>query len=63
MFDAGPNPSAVVKVITAHTGLTKNGAREIVNNAPSIVLDNLSKTKAEDLAEVLTRAGADVKVI
>ena len=63
MSDAGPKPSAVVKVITAHTGLTKNGAREIVNNAPSIVLDNLSKTKAEDLVRFLNKAGAQTEVL
>lgn len=62
MLDAGPNPSAVVKVITAHTGLTKNGAREIVNSCPSVVLGNLSKTKAKDLVRFLNEAGAQTEV-
>lgn len=57
------NRPAVVKAITAHTGLTKNQAREIVNSCPSVVLGNLSKTKAEDLVRFLNEAGADVKVI
>ncbi len=57
------NRSAVVKAIAVNTGLSEGAACKIVNSVPSVVLDKLSKKTAEALAEVLTRAGADVKVI
>ncbi len=57
------NRHAVVEAFAVNTGLSEGAAYKIVNSVPSVVLDKLSKTTAEALAEVLTRAGADVKVI
>lgn len=57
------NRPAVGKAIAVNTGLSEGEAYKIVNSVPSVVLDKLSKTTAEALAEALTRAGADVKVI
>ena len=59
---AGANKIAVIKVVRELTGLGLKEAKEVVDNAPSNVKENVSKEDAEDIKEKLTAAGAEVEL-
>ena len=61
LVDAGDRPIAVVKEIRELTGAGIKAAKEIVDNAPSVV-DRLDRSDAEALMVKLRAAGARVEL-
>lgn len=59
---AGDNKIGVIKVVRAITGLGLKEAKDIVDAAPKVVKEGLSKDQAADLKKQLEEAGATVTV-
>lgn len=57
---AGDKKVAVIKAVKALTGLGLKEAKELVDGAPSTVLENAKKDDAEKAKEALEAAGATV---
>ncbi|KIC95644.1 50S ribosomal protein L7/L12 [Flavihumibacter solisilvae] len=58
----GASKLNVVKVVKDLTGLGLKEAKELVDGAPKAVKEGVSKAEAEDIANKLKEAGADVEV-
>ena len=58
---AGANKIAVIKVVREITGLGLKEAKDLVDNAPKAIKENVSNDEANDIAEKLKAAGADVR--
>ncbi len=58
----GGNKVAVIKVVRAITGLGLKEAKEMVESAPSVVKEGVSKEEAEELKKQLEEAGATVEL-
>lgn len=56
----GPNKLAVVKLVKDLTGL--KDAKDLVDSAPSVVKEGLSKEEAETLQKQLSDGGAEVEL-
>lgn len=59
---AGPNKLNVVKAVKDLTGLGLKEAKELVDGAPKNVKEGVSKAEADDLANKLKEAGAEVEI-
>ncbi|MCI8728392.1 MAG: 50S ribosomal protein L7/L12 [Clostridia bacterium] len=59
---AGANKIAVIKVVKEITGLGLKEAKEIVDNAPKPLKEAIAKEAADEIAEKLKAAGAEVEV-
>jgi large subunit ribosomal protein L7/L12 len=59
----GASKLNVVKVVKDLTGLGLKEAKEMVDGAPKNVKENVSKAEAEDVANKLKEAGADIEII
>lgn len=59
---AGAKKLDVVKVVKAQTGLGLKEAKEMVDNAPSVLKESLPKADAEGLKKELEAAGAEVEL-
>lgn len=59
---AGAKKLDVVKVVKAQTGLGLKEAKEMVDNAPSVLKEGLPKVDAEGLKKELEAAGAEVEL-
>lgn len=59
---AGANKLNVVKLVKDLTGLGLKEAKELVDGAPKNVKEGVSKAEAEDLANKLKEAGAEVEL-
>jgi large subunit ribosomal protein L7/L12 len=59
---AGANKLNVVKVVKDLTGLGLKEAKELVDGAPKNVKEGVAKTEADDIANKLKEAGAEVEV-
>lgn len=59
---AGAKKLDVVKVVKAQTGLGLKEAKEMVDNAPSVLKECLPKADAEGLKKELEAAGAEVEL-
>ena len=59
---AGGNKIAVIKVVREITGLGLKEAKELVDNAPKAVKENVSNDEANEIAEKLKAAGAEVEI-
>ena len=59
---AGDSKIKVVKAVKEVTGLGLKEAKEIVDNAPKVVKEGLSKEDAEALKEKLEELGASVEL-
>lgn len=59
----GTSKIKVIKVVKELTGLGLKETKELVESAPCVVLSNLSKSKAENAAELIRAAGATVSVV
>lgn len=57
---AGANKIAVIKVVKEITGLGLKEAKEIVDNAPKPLKEAIAKEAADEIAEKLKAAGAEV---
>lgn len=62
MKSFGSNKVAVIKVVRAVTGLGLKEAKDLVEGAPSVVKEGVSKDEAEDIKKQLEEAGAEVEV-
>ena len=59
---AGANKIAVIKAVSAITGLGLKDAKDMVEGAPKTVKEGASKEDAEKIAEQLKKAGAEVEI-
>lgn len=59
---AGPNKLKVVKAAKELTGLGLKEAKELVDNAPKPIKEGVAKAEAEEIAEKLKEAGAEVEI-
>ena len=59
---AGANKIAVIKVVKEITGVGLKEAKEIVDNAPKPLKEAIAKEAADEIAEKLKAAGAEVEV-
>ena len=62
LASAGANKIAVLKEVRAITGLGLKEAKDLVDNAPKPVKENVKKEEAEALKKQLEAAGATVEV-
>jgi large subunit ribosomal protein L7/L12 len=58
----GSNKVPVIKVVRAITGLGLKEAKEMVESAPSVVKEGVSKDEAEEIKKQLEEAGATVEL-
>jgi len=59
---AGGSKLAVVKLVKELTGLGLKEAKEVVDGAPSLIKEGVSKDEAEGLKKALEEAGAEVEL-
>ncbi|NCC99403.1 MAG: 50S ribosomal protein L7/L12 [Bacteroidia bacterium] len=59
---AGANKLAIVKLVKELTGLGLKEAKDLVDAAPSVIKEGLSKDDAENMKKQLTEAGAEVEL-
>ncbi len=59
---AGAAKLKVVKATKEATGLGLKEAKELVDNAPKAIKEGVSKAEAEEIAEKLKEAGAEVEI-
>ncbi|ANT64069.1 MULTISPECIES: 50S ribosomal protein L7/L12 [Prosthecochloris] len=59
---AGANKINVIKAVRAITGLGLKEAKEMVDGAPKVVKEAVSKDEAEKIAKELKDAGAEVEL-
>ncbi len=59
---AGANKLAIVKLVKELTGLGLKDAKDLVDAAPSVIKEGLSKEEAENMKKQLTEAGAEVEL-
>lgn len=59
---AGNNKIAVIKEVRAITSLGLKEAKELVDGAPKLIKEGLSKDEAQKLKTALEKAGATVEV-
>jgi large subunit ribosomal protein L7/L12 len=60
--EAGASKLAVVKLVKELTGLGLKEAKDVVDGAPSVVKEGVSKEEAEGLKKSLEEAGAVVEL-
>lgn len=60
--NGGANKLQVVKIVKDLTGLGLKEAKDLVDGAPKPVKEGVAKAEAEDIANKLKEAGADVEV-
>jgi large subunit ribosomal protein L7/L12 len=60
--ECGPSKLAVVKMVKELTGLGLKEAKDVVDSAPSVVKEGVSKDEAEGLKKSLEEAGAVVEL-
>jgi large subunit ribosomal protein L7/L12 len=59
---AGASKLNVVKIVKDLTGLGLKEAKDLVDGAPKNIKEGISKTEAEEIANRLKEAGADVEI-
>lgn len=59
---AGASKLAVIRIVRELTGVGLKQAKEIVEAAPKVIKEGISKAEAEDLAARLMEAGAEVEI-
>lgn len=58
LTEIGPNKVKVIKIVRDYTGLGLKEAKELVDKAPSIIKEGVSKAEADDLIAKLEEEGA-----
>ncbi|MCY7309283.1 MAG: 50S ribosomal protein L7/L12 [Bacteroidota bacterium] len=59
---AGPSKLGVVKIVKDLTGLGLKEAKDLVDGAPKNIKEGVSKAEAEEIANKLKEAGAEVEI-
>lgn len=62
LASAGDKKINVIKVVRAHTGLGLKEAKDLVDGAPKVVKEQVSKDEAEKLKKEFEEAGATVEI-
>jgi large subunit ribosomal protein L7/L12 len=62
LTEAGANKIGVIKAVREVTNLGLKEAKDLVDGAPKVVKDGVSKADAETIRKKLTEAGAKVEV-
>ena len=62
LADFGANKIAVIKVVRELTGLGLKEAKDLVDNCPKALKENISKDEAEEIKKKLEEAGAKVEI-
>src|SRR5215831_1782616 len=60
--EAGGNKIAVIKVVREITGLGLKEAKDLVEGAPKLLKESISKAEAEEMKKKLEEAGAKVEL-
>jgi len=60
--EAGGNKIAVIKVVREITGLGLKEAKDLVEGAPKVLKESVSKAEAEEMKKKLEDAGAKVEL-
>lgn len=60
--EVGPNKIPVIKVVREITSLGLGEAKALVDNAPSTVKENVSKSEAEEMVNKFKEVGATVEL-
>jgi large subunit ribosomal protein L7/L12 len=60
--EAGGNKIAVIKVVREITGLGLKEAKDLVEGAPKLLKESVSKAEAEEMKKKLEEAGAKVEL-
>ena len=60
LTEVGPNKVKVIKVVREATGLGLKEAKEVVDGAPKVMKEGVSKAEAEELKTKLEAEGAKV---
>ena len=60
LTEVGPNKVKVIKVVREATGLGLKEAKEVVDGAPKVVKEGVSKAEAEEMKTKLKAEGAKV---
>lgn len=63
LTEAGETKIKMIRVIQEETGLELNDAKSIVDNAPAIVIENVTKEEAENMKEKLETGGGTVTIV
>jgi large subunit ribosomal protein L7/L12 len=58
----GPNKVSVIKSVRSATGLGLKEAKDLVESAPTVLKENMSKNDAESLKKTLEDAGAEIEI-
>ena len=62
LSEAGSNKIAVIKEVRTITGLGLKEAKDLVDNAPSNIKEDIGKDEAEGMKKSLEEAGAEVEL-
>ena len=62
LASVGSNKIAVIKEVRSLTGLGLKEAKELVDGAPKMIKEKVSKESADKMKEALEKAGAKVEV-
>ena len=62
LTEVGPNKVKVIKAVREITGLGLKEAKELVDGAPKVVKEGVSKAEAEDIKAKLEAEGAEVNL-
>ena len=62
LASAGDQKIKVIKVVRDATGLGLKEAKDLVDGAPKVVKENVSKEEAEDIKAKFTEVGATVEL-
>ena len=62
LVSAGASKVKVIKVVREVTGLGLKEAKELVDGAPKVIKEGISKAEAEELKEKLEAEGAEVNM-
>ncbi|MCF0142198.1 MAG: 50S ribosomal protein L7/L12 [Parasporobacterium sp.] len=58
LTEIGPNKVKVIKIVRDYTGLGLKEAKDLVDSAPSIIKEGITKAEADDLIAKLAEEGA-----
>ena len=58
LTEVGPNKVKVIKIVRDYTGLGLKEAKDLVDSAPSIIKEAITKAEADDLIAKLKEEGA-----
>jgi len=58
----GPNKVSVIKAVRSATGLGLKEAKDLVESAPTVLKENITKEDAESLKKILENVGAEIEI-